>query len=1067
RFLQSCGKSLSPFPKHLTIGRLKNGVTQPYDIYRTVFFNVPPFDAQDHHLNNARMLFRKMLLLLCDFTDPSLRTWKTDKTLITPDGSAMQLLSDRSIPYYYSESKQKTELLPVWNPEKTLRGRQADRPGYFSGTYSSVPYIISPLNYSILDKPLLRVEGIAGKRVENVRNDLIALKKERNLNFDVLLVKLEADAADPDTSILSLQPDPRESDHCMFDDLQADYLLVRNEIICCVRALQDILCKEMSAPVKYDKIIFEKFSKLFSGKLTLRSFSGLTAAAKKTIDAFGKAAVPSYVTANYSAATFLQLSELVTKMCSLSQPVSKSIVKRLPNLLADFDYEIFLKEYKQLQHFVIQYRSYFEIVLEINEQFFYDTEMTVSQEIQYSGYRDIINRLRWLDCSCIYPKLGILRYLRDQRIAAKTIAPVFSQYAKEHCGLEHYAGVPQNGTLLLVYSKTNFYDGTINPVVADFALPGICCSPCLTDTKKELQQPLIALDSEITILQDDLLALGTDGLVIDVLSNDYYLARPLLPVADVVLEETDSPDDFKNTGSISIDTSAKRAVVVYKNEKADPTVDFFLLSVRNPETKEMDYCTLRVIVETPAFRLINTHPDKAATLVGRKVNIDLLSNDNSWLDWQENITVTLVKSDGSIPEGDYLSEKGNLVTLDTDGVTAIFDSSNTPGTISDTVTDRFYYLVTDKSNNRSVVTYVEVDILACCGSIIFQLPRLQYCKNSPPDNFTIDADGADPSTLYVDGKGASLKNGQWQFDPSSTEVKTGIVPFKLFESNKMKKQLATFQVTVNQAVDAAFTYTTSFPNDTAFGVANCTVSDRSADLYEWFIEGSLVGEGPTYAAFYYIFASYNLTLVTRKIFGTDNICTSQYTSVIGRQQVDLPQGTFNTLTLFDANNSTVTDLASNKTFSSAAGKSDKTLITDLKKIGTTMQSVLTDTSGTTSLVAGTLDGSIAQSGQVLTRLKDAMATVTDTKVLTSAQDTSKALAMNTLLAMSMRNPSVAENAPMTDTVGQIGDALTVLADTNAASFTADDRNMLAHAYTLASGQPELQKMIAGVQLKLQ
>ena len=59
---------------------------------------------------------------------------------------------------------------------------------------------------------------------------------------------------------------------------------------------------------------------------------------------------------------------------------------------------------------------------------------------------------------------------------------IFENFVRKHPGLEHKAGVPMGGTFVMVYSGINreTEDAQIAPntVVADFALPYMCCSDC-------------------------------------------------------------------------------------------------------------------------------------------------------------------------------------------------------------------------------------------------------------------------------------------------------------------------------------------------------------------------------------------------------------------------------------------------------------------------------------------------------------------------------------------------------------------------------------------------------------
>ncbi len=55
-----------------------------------------------------------------------------------------------------------------------------------------------------------------------------------------------------------------------------------------------------------------------------------------------------------------------------------------------------------------------------------------------------------------------------------------AQFAEEHPGMEHMAGVPKGGTFIMAYAYNETGAGAIQDgtVIADFALPYLCCSDC-------------------------------------------------------------------------------------------------------------------------------------------------------------------------------------------------------------------------------------------------------------------------------------------------------------------------------------------------------------------------------------------------------------------------------------------------------------------------------------------------------------------------------------------------------------------------------------------------------------
>jgi hypothetical protein len=848
-FLRSCKITFKPFPRHLTIGRLKPATTKYYDTYRTVFFNMPPFDAQDHHLDKARTLFRKMLGLTLSFKASS-AAGTIEDIKITPDGTQQELFTERSVPYYYDNTKVK-DLIKLWNPEKTLRGREKERYGYYASDYTAPQLFVSPFTHSLNQLPMLRVEGIAGLNALDAKTQLEKLKLKHNLGFEVKLLRLE-DAAD----VLDTGYD------CEYDDLQADYLQVREEITCCIKEIQAITDLEDSL---LDPGMITEFLKLVPD-FDLADFEA------KTKNAFATNNVSKRHLAFFALATigkntqaisnFLQLAGKVSGMHTITSPAAGKIFKALPYNLKDFKYDDFILSFKSFIYLAVQYRTYFEIIVDAIEYFFSDIEMKTSMEKQLETYRGIAVRLRALDCSCSYPKLGILEELRTLRQQRKKDAGVFRTYLEYvKTGLEHYAAVPRDGTIYLVYTNQPAYNGnTKNQVVADFSVNGSCCGiSCGPDPEQGTDQPIISYtDEEVTTLKE-LVVKGK--LVIDILDNDYFLDDPSKQLSDVEINEISSPDSYKNTGQVIIDKSTKNQKAVYTNTAKEPTIDFFLFEIvytvthTNPytnittKTKSRDYSTLRVIVKGNAIRLINTKPDRAATMIGKKVKIDLLANDNSDIARKDRVVSLAHASGGPVSTKPYLSDLGNVVTLENDkqGLLCIanFDSSNTSKKITDTVTDRFYYIVSDTDGDTSLTTFVDVDILPCCNrALVFKLPRLIFCKNDIPVAFTVEVPD-DVTSFKVTGPGVSNTNpanpdaGTWMFDPRSPEVKTTDLTFSLINKTT-KETLGTLLAKVHPLADFtgfAYRYVTEGFNYLYFGA---TAQLTDAAYVEWYTGSRLL-----------------------------------------------------------------------------------------------------------------------------------------------------------------------------------------------------------------------------------
>lgn len=109
-----------------------------------------------------------------------------------------------------------------------------------------------------------------------------------------------------------------------------------------------------------------------------------------------------------------------------------------------------------------------------NQAFNFISETVNDPENEYvkkdfeDHYLAILNRLKENCCAGDFLKVIFQETLdRKRRILDDT---KFSNFVAKHPGLEHMAGVPNSGTFVLLY------DGKSNKVVADFALPYICCS---------------------------------------------------------------------------------------------------------------------------------------------------------------------------------------------------------------------------------------------------------------------------------------------------------------------------------------------------------------------------------------------------------------------------------------------------------------------------------------------------------------------------------------------------------------------------------------------------------------
>jgi hypothetical protein len=1049
-FFVSCGKTILPFPKHLTLG-IVGGAHAPsdYDVYRTVFFNVPPFDAQDHHLFQARALFKKMLLLLVDFQEPAEARLLENKVGITPDGSDVQAFSERTIPYYYDSSKLETDLFPVWNPKKTVSGKEKNQLGYFAGAKSTQDYFNNPLKYSVLKYPLLRTEAIAGKNAVSVRNSILALCNTYNLPMKVKLLRLE------DTT-----PDLNETDPCAFNDIAADYLLVRSEMICCVKEMQEILGKTYSFLItnRIDKAI----EKIRTEKPDQYN--------KDFIYIGGNWAVPPDTIGNQRV--ILELAKYVSQIASKSGPFVAEILKSLPEIAVDFEYAKFIFNYKQYDLLAVQFYTFLERLIVLNEHFLQETEMTVLQEKQFAEARELVNRLKWLGCQCIYPKLGILESIYRDRKAAIKDSTLFRNFVSRQKGLEHYAGAPWNGTLFLVYSSIKIYpSGEPNQIVADFALPdSLCCDSCVPMSRK-LSQPYVAVNDAVVVSPKEI-ASSVDEFPIDIFSNDYRLNETDRPIGAVKIELVEAKNSYKNMGSLFVRNGRTGDEVFYQsNNKFVPTIDFFLIKITDAETGFVDYSTITVVIREIAPYLIHTEPDTASVLVGTKVEIYVLINDESPIIDKGDIEVVFTEENGDqLKALPYLSQAGNELTTFVDRndgiIKVLFDSGNTSKTIKDTVTDRFYYVVKDKQGNYSLPTPVDVYIIPCCANnqIVFELPHHEYCTNGNPEAFIIDAPQYPIESLVVTGPGVKGGVGSYTFNPSDSRILPGTLTFVLSVDDGNMTPIGDFTITLNEPAGADFTVT---PPQEIVGFALCIAADRSGDLYEWFVLGLQVGQGPIFNTQYYRNFQYTVLLRVRKFYGTDSFCTSEMEHQVGEGIRFAAVDGFNAAKTVDSGLKETNTFVRSKTFTTEADKSDTDLAVRLRDVVANLKEAVVNPQKTSELISGSLDNTIIEAANSLVKMDRITDTIKDPKMIAGAESSTASIGISTMLALALRSDKLPVDVAITESVTKVSERLAALADKNAAAFTANDKKVLDQAFEMAAGNTLLRDAINVVRTKLE
>jgi hypothetical protein len=117
-------------------------------------------------------------------TDPYIR--------ITPSLLEDTPLSKKAIPYYYNPVSGPTQLYKFWNYEKTAKSKPQWNLSYNANQYNVTDdFIVNPLKYDLEPYNFLRIEGIIGKPYAHVLKNIKRLITENRLPFDVIVLNTD------------------------------------------------------------------------------------------------------------------------------------------------------------------------------------------------------------------------------------------------------------------------------------------------------------------------------------------------------------------------------------------------------------------------------------------------------------------------------------------------------------------------------------------------------------------------------------------------------------------------------------------------------------------------------------------------------------------------------------------------------------------------------------------------------------------------------------------------------------------------------------------------------------
>ncbi|NMM49672.1 MSCRAMM family protein [Marinigracilibium pacificum] len=531
-----CCPDMDRFPKHLMLGEAcgsEEDVCIPLK-YRNEFVGSPIISGQKDLVEKVRFLHKRMVLIIESFDLDRLVKPVEWPLKITPSCEKKGTLSQRTIPIYYDSKKESefdnlSTLENTWNFEVYRRCYESDFPkqlSYDNHEFDKDPEhpISTPLGFELDQFNFLRIEGILAKSVEEVKSQILEAKSKWNLSFDVKAIhfgELQEKGSIPDCLIADLQPD--------YSIWRNKLLLVLNNLVRANKSVEEVVLNRKEYSATFDEMSNKKKSSeksksdisSFAGSLfDMQNFANISEEkldfnnlSKKVFEAEIKLAGASK-RAKVKRSVSVRSAE-DTSLSGLFSDLNNcllGLIQAMPVDFKDFSMEEWLSKYKCAMRVYIELMKFLSTRATSNVLMVRVIIILLIMCLLF----DVIKFL------AIYPYITI-RTLYDtlqERIDLLAKSLEFSNFQKDHPGMEHKAGVAPGDTFILVYQaiqrdfgkideKTiqlletlakqpllgnseqgleikmpdaeqmikviNAMEGT---VVADFTLPFICCDDC-------------------------------------------------------------------------------------------------------------------------------------------------------------------------------------------------------------------------------------------------------------------------------------------------------------------------------------------------------------------------------------------------------------------------------------------------------------------------------------------------------------------------------------------------------------------------------------------------------------
>lgn len=445
--LCACCPSSDRFPRHLMLGLLFPATELEAPAYRQGFLASPAVSDCEERTRELVLLFQRLVEMTRQFTDapvlPIPKKGNVDvQVRITPSRLGPDPLADKAIPYYYRQDGT-PPLYKIWNPEKSRLFKANQNLSYRADEYApAAPAFISqPLAFDLEASNFLRIEGHLGKDFRGVLSSLLTLKNQYRLPIDIVALRTGAFDENAPVDLSAID--------CRFQDLEVDYEIVRDELLCALvkaatnfynlpsaNTIQSAVASPTLPPAEPVPSRFDVINRYAPDFLVQPNSQGRVfedyVSRQGSVPDIDAQAMANLINVLPPGDTLVYYS--LFYLIPLAQAFSQDLVD------ADFvDIEI---RYQNLLIVIIAIESRRELGI-----------ANLEGNVAMLKWEEIDDQLEDLLKNCELDALRAIQRDAIERINAIRKKQFLAGFLAEHPGIQHKAGVPLGGSFILVYHQ--------------------------------------------------------------------------------------------------------------------------------------------------------------------------------------------------------------------------------------------------------------------------------------------------------------------------------------------------------------------------------------------------------------------------------------------------------------------------------------------------------------------------------------------------------------------------------------------------------------------------------------